>query len=427
VVITTSTTGTTGTTSSQSSTGTGAGGASTACTQLANSGAPITYDAIPSAHGSRPILVRATDDGSLAGVIFATQDVSSPSPIDIASAAFSPWGSWPATIGPVSHVVSSFGDPFAAAPAMAKAQPGFSILFFLQTASFPSAMYLATAAAGQSTFSYPQGTLWDISELARPVALARGAENHLAAYEVGMGGEVDLRVAVVEAAIDTLFIVDPVTCANAPFPADVTEAQGGYLIATAAGRKFGACLLDDGVPGPAKDLQVILLDQVTGQISLSASFGGVDPVAHVALARRAGGAWAVWQENGASAEFVPAIQAVRLDEAGAVAGPVFPVTNSGGTVSPFAAAAIGSNLAVAWVDTLDPSTPTITIRIDVVDAYGALVTSSSIDTAPSWPYEPSLSLLVSPDQTQMLLAWADQASPAPAVARVARLSCVGAL
>lgn len=422
----------TGSTASSSSSSTstassssGNGGAPQSCNGLTLSGERITYEPTPMDHGSRPILVPATDDGSLVSVVFAQAPVESPSdpPIAVAGATFAPWGMWPSSLGPTARVVGFGGDAFATARSPAADQPGFSVLFYLPTDSFPSDMYLAPAAAGKSYDPFPQGISWDAWEPAWGVALARGASGHLAAYEVGMGADAFLSVAFVGGGSPTPFVIDEVACANAPFTADVAEVEGGYLLATAAGRKFGACPLDDGIPGPAKDLHVIRVDQATKQVSLAASFEGTDPLTHVALARRAQGAWVVWQENGASALTPPPIQAALLDETGAVAGPVFPIPATMGTLGPFAAAALGPNLVVAWVEAFDPSTPTL--RLEVFSEAGTYLSSASINTAPSWLYDASLSLLPSPDGTQLLMAWADEASPEQAMVRVVRFSCTG--
>ncbi len=415
---------------STSSTTGGSGGAPPACQALVLSGPPITYEPSSSEHGSRPSLVPATDDGALVSVVFLREPLEGPyeGPSRVASATLSPWGSWPSSLGPEDQAVGFFGDPFAAAPAMPEAQPGFSVLFYLPTNSFPSDMFLAPAVAtGTSYDPFPAGVSWDAWEPAWPSALARGASGHLAAYQLGMGPSSYLSVALVDAPSGDMTVMPEVACASAPFTVDAIPAAGGFLVATATGRPFGACPLDDGIPGPATELDVIRLDQETMTLSLAASFEEIDPIAHVALAPRADGAWLVWQSTGASAESPPPIQAVPLDEQGAPAGAVFSVTGSGQTTGPFAAAALGARLAVAWIDWLDPSSPTI--RLDLFDEEGAFVSGASLGTSGAWLYDASLALLASPDGTALLASWADESDqppPAPATVRVARFACTGA-
>ena len=414
----------TSSTSSTSSSSSGSGGAPPTCDQLLLTGAPITYEPTSFEHGSRPSLVPATDDGSLVSVVLARQIVEGPSvpPIRIVDASFSPWGDWPSTLGPADQVCSFGGEAFAVAPAMAAGQPGFATLFYLPTSSFPSDMYLAPGASPKTSYDpFPEGISWDAGEPAWPVALARGATGMLAAYQIGVGSHSFMSLALVDSASLSVEVVHDVACADAPFTAAAVPAQGGFLVATAAGRAFGACMLDDGVPGPADEVHVMRFDQAKMQLTLSASFEEPDPLAHIALAKRGGGAWVVWQSDGASAEAPPPIRAARLDEGGLPVGPVFPITHDGETTGPFAAASIGPLLAVAWVDSLDPGYPTL--RLDLFDEAGALVTGSSINTGPAWLYNASLSLLPSPDGRQLLLAWSDIASPDPATVRVARFSC----
>src|SRR6185369_9549327 len=94
-------------------------------------------------------------------------------------------------------------------------------------------------------------------------------------------------------------------------------------------------------------------------------------------------------------------------------------TQDGQNSFPFAAAALGPGLVVAWIDALDPTIPTI--RLDLFDESGALVSGTSV--SPSTWIEPSLSLLPAPSGDGFLVAWTEHDAPAPAVIRVARFSC----
>jgi hypothetical protein len=218
-----------------------------------------------------------------------------------------------------------------------------------------------------------------------------------------------------------------IACADAPFPAASIPTKEGFLVAAASGRPFDSCQNDDGIPGPAKEVQVSRLVLGPGEFTPTTSFEEPDPIAHLALAKAAEGGWLVWQSNGQSALQSPPIRAVRLDDSGALASPIFDVTQDGQSSMPFAAAALGPWLAVAWVDALDPSYPTL--QLHLFDEKGTLVTGASHYTAPSWLYDASLSLLPSPDGRHLLLAWADYqpGGPFAAVTRVARFSCGDAL
>jgi hypothetical protein len=430
---TSATSATSTTSSSTTSTGSGVGGAP-ACDDLFLSGNPITSDAPLFEMATRPRLVPATDGGKLVSVVLARQLNEGPTwpPTRIVHAQIEPWDVWPESLGAEYQVCSFGGDAFEAAPALPAEQPGFATLFYLPTGQFPSDMYLAPAVSpGASYDPFPQGTQWDAWEPAWGVALARGSAGHLAAHEYTVGNGPNpptfLDVALVDAATPGVTVVPGVTCANTPFPAAAVPTSGGFLVATAAGRAFGACFDDDGAPGPADEVQVIRVDQASGQLTLSASFQDPDPIAHLALAGRADGAWLVWQNNGQSALQPPPVQAVRLDASGAVAGSIFQVTKDGETDRPFAAAALGPWLAVAWIAAFDASASVI--HVDLFDESGAFVIGTSITTAPFGAPATSLSLLASPGDNQLLLAWAGIV-PSPSVQatlQVARISCAKAL
>ena len=420
-----STVSTSVTASSTSASSSGSGGAPFECSSLFLSGSPITYGVSEAEHGSRPALVPTTDDGAEVSVVHARTavDDTSGAPPRIANVTFSPWGKWPSGLGGEHQVSWLGGERFAVAPAWPAAQPGVATIFFLPTDAFPSDIYFAPSAAPDQSYDpHPPGVSWNAWEPAAVVALARGSSFHLAAHQIGLASATFMTLVLVDEMLGAVPIHD-VTCASAPFPADIVTTASGFLVASASGRAFGACPLDDGIPGPADQLQVMKLDEAGKQLSLSFAFDEPDPLAHVVLAKAPHGAWVVWQNDGSSA-FQPApVRAVRLDEQGAPLGAVFAVVGDGQTSGPIAAAGVGPLLAVAWVDALDPSTPTL--RLDLFDESGAWVSGSSVNTAPSWLHDPSLSLLPSPDARSILLAWSDRDAPAPAAVRVARFSCAG--
>lgn len=410
---------TTTTTTTSTSTGTG-GGLPSTCPNLGITGQAISYVSAAALHGARPRLVRASATETM--VVFAREAINDPAnpPPTIGSVVFEPWGVWPQSLGSVVQVAAFGGEGFAAAPGAA--EPSAAVLFFLPTGQFPSDMYLAPTVAPNSYYDpYPDGISWDAWEPAWATALARGAGGHLAAFQVGFPSGTFLRAELVSDNL-TLTELGDLACADAPFPADLTEVASGYLLATANGREFGSCNDDDGIPGPATRLHVMRIDPAVGSAPLSAAFEGVDRMAHVALARSFGGAWLAWQESGESAFAPPPIHAVALDDYGGVAGSVFDVTSDGQTSGPLAIADLGGLLAIAWVDNLDPGTPSF--QIDLFDAEGAKVASSSYQSPESFLYDPSLSMLASDDGRNLLLSWSALGPAGPAMVEVLRLSCL---
>jgi hypothetical protein len=404
-------------------------GAPLTCKELFLSGDPITYEPTSFEHGTRPTLVPVTEDGTLVSVVHARQLVEGPTgpPFRIAHATFAPWGAWPSTLGPTDQAVWFGGEAFAVAPAAPAGQPGFALSFYRPTDAAPENIYLAPSVEPHTSYEpYPEGVAFDGVEPAWVVALARGATSYLAAYQREIPGDpsVYMKMGIVDADSLGAEVYPGIACAKAAFPAAAVPSQGGFLLAAASGRKFAACGLDDGIPGPADEVQVTRFDLGKKDLTLSAAFQQPDPLVHVLLAKAShGGAWVAWRNNGASAEFPPPIQAARLDEAGFQTGPVFDVATNGQPELPFAIAALGDLLAVVWIDTLDPGPPTL--RLDLLDASGAFVTGASINTGPSWLHDSPLSLLPAPNGKGLLLAWSDMDSPEPAIVRVARFTCAG--
>ncbi len=416
---TTATTATTTTTTTSTSTGAG-GGLPSTCPNLGITGQAISYTSAAALHGARPRLVRASATETM--VVFAREAISDPTspPPTIGSVVFSPWGDWPQSLGSVVQVAAFGGEGFAAAPGAA--EPSAAVLFFLPTGQFPSDIYLAPMVAPNSFYDpYPGGVSWDAWEPAWATALARGAGGHLAAFQVGFPSGTFLRAELVSDNL-TLSELADLACADAPFPADLTQVASGYLLATANGREFGSCDDDDGIPGPATRLHVMRIDPTLGSVPLASTFEGVDRMAHVALARRPGGAWLAWQETGESAFAPPPIHAVALDDEGNVVGPLFDVTSDGQTAGPLAIADLGGLLAVAWVDNLDPSSSTL--QVSLFGVGGQFVVGTSYQSPESFLYEPSLSLSASDDGRNLLMSWSALGPAGPAMVEVLRLSCL---
>lgn len=87
-----------------------------------------------------------------------------------------------------------------------------------------------------------------------------------------------------------------------------------------------------------------------------------------------------------------------------------------------AATLVGDALAVAHVDTLDPSAPTIVVQIAKPD--GTLGPATSIPTNDAW-LTGRVELQASPDGRSLLVAW-EAAQDQPRIA-LARIDCVTAL
>lgn len=131
-----------------------------------------------------------------------------------------------------------------------------------------------------------------------------------------------------------------------------------------------------------------------------------DLVSHVAMAPASFGAWVVYQTAGLDAEVPPPVFAFRVDAQGdAYPDPTSPIdvaVSPEGTFSAVVAAALGDSLAVAWIDSLDPSAPTIHVQIVRPDL--SLGPATSIATNALW-YTGRLRMIGSLSGATLLLSW----------------------
>lgn len=150
-----------------------------------------------------------------------------------------------------------------------------------------------------------------------------------------------------------------------------------------------------------------------------------DRIDHVGVAPASFGAWVVYQTAGLDAEVPPPIIATRVDASGkpypAGASAEAIAVSPNGTFPEIAVAALGDRLAVAWADIVDPSAPTIVIRI--VNADGTLGPSTSIGTNSLW-FNDRLRLAGSLSGGTLLLSWESLLDSGWQQA-LARVDCLG--
>lgn len=131
-----------------------------------------------------------------------------------------------------------------------------------------------------------------------------------------------------------------------------------------------------------------------------------DLVHHVAIAPTSFGAWVVYQTAGLDAEVPPPVFAFQVDAQGNAypdpANPVDVAVSPEGTYAAVAATALGDSLAVAWIDSVDPSAPTI--RVQIVRPDLSLGPATSIATNALW-YTGRLRMIGSLGGATLLLSW----------------------
>ncbi len=129
--------------------------------------------------------------------------------------------------------------------------------------------------------------------------------------------------------------------------------------------------------------------------------------------------WLVFRESGASAVLQPPGMALPIGLHGG-SGAAFPITDAG--AGQMAVAALDDGLVVATVDAVDPSAPTIILR--VYSSAGLVIAATSFSTNNAWLSGDRLALVASPDGTRFLVGWTGfKATPGTALF-VRRFGCV---
>lgn len=141
------------------------------------------------------------------------------------------------------------------------------------------------------------------------------------------------------------------------------------------------------------------------------------PLIHLELVSTGFGAYLVYQTDATSSDPMPPIRMYRLEHGGELqpgAGP-FALTGSGVATSTIAASAMEDDVVVAWVDSVDPSAPTILVRRSGLN--GIIVAETSIPTNAAW-LSGKLRMVTAHDQRSLLLAWTADVNKSVGVAKV---------
>lgn len=358
---------------------------------------------------SQPTLVRT---GPERVALLFDQEETSPPPISahfLADLFFFAWGDWPDQEPLEGEGFSSIRllNGFAAAGV-----DEYTYTFFA-----PGDEFLESAG----TYFAPQWGLGAYEllnlgpELGRPLFIARGpgAERFIG-YERGAGVGNQL---VAGRVTRELIPETHSGCALDPIAADGLRTDDRYIVAFSTSREFSSCMDDDGIDGPAHDLEVgVWVDgqpaQRSARVDVGSSVIQVQTVAH--------GEWVSVLFSAESDENGEWVFVQRLDRTGeAPQGVVHPVTRMDDDSDRFAAAAWGGRYAVA--KTMFNVTPP-GITIELFDSPNELVASTAVipnvDAGPRGAY----SLLGSPDGSKLLVAWAGDTGPTNRI-HVARLSC----
>lgn len=320
-----------------------------------------------------------------------------PSVID--SVRLDPWGSWPPPIHPPASVADSMPDvsfvsatepkgtfALATVPFPMNAPPGCDL-----TASFGIS---PDAPPGPAAMTFHvAGNCDDF-----PLAVATTDDgSHFVAYDLFLGdkGGLPLRGSAIEVLDGSGNILAQPTfaCASTRFVGDVLATATTFLFVQSASDS-----LDCSVSGTTRRLFLRRFQGATEESFVVAD--GFDDMVYARILPRKGGSWIFYRESGASAEVQPPGMAVPfgIDSA---EGPAFPITHDGS--GPMAVAALAGGFVVAYADLIDPSAPSIIVR--VYSPTGTLVTQTSFSTSSAWLNGDRLTLIASPDGVSFLVGW----------------------
>ncbi|MEZ4297085.1 MAG: hypothetical protein R3B70_19120 [Polyangiaceae bacterium] len=200
----------------------------------------------------------------------------------------------------------------------------------------------------------------------------------------------------------------PTLCTSSPGLGAAVPVEGGFLSVFTA-PKVPESQCDGGFDKPPLSALFYRYTIPPGAgSSLEGKSGAVlsfpEPLDGLHLAPADFGAWAAFHTDGSTSRTAAPITVLRVDPAGSPISPgeQLPVSPSGVVFQSFAIAAVGPRLAVAWIDAIDPSAPTLSIQL--VEPDGTLGAATSIPTNDAW-YKDHLRLLGSPQGDKLLLTW----------------------
>jgi hypothetical protein len=412
---------TTSTVASTTSTGVNSGpggGPSLACGALVGHDPPIELPGSNLALSARHPSLQLLGNGDV--LALARRDApNSPAvgSVNITATRFDPWSGWPPALDPAVEVTPSapaFGFVSSVEPTGT-----FALGFKPFPANAPAGCQLQAsygiapgAPLGPGALSaHENGSCSD-----SPVSVATAGDgSHFVASDIlvsdkngaavrGMSIEVlDPKGNLITSANDA--------CATNLFVGDVLATDSGFLFVQSA-----ADTLDCSTSGPARRLFLRKFDG-GAQEDLDV-YDGFDDLVFARILPRKGGSWIFFRESGASAEVQPPAMAIPFGTDSAD-GQQFAITDPG--AGQVAIAAFRGGFVVATVDSLDPTAPTVLLR--VYSAEGSLTTQSSFSTDDAWLGQDRLAIIASPDSKSLLVGWTGASPGGPDRLIVRRFDC----
>lgn len=356
------------------------------------------------------------------GVPLTTPDFT---PTSVASVRLAPWMLWPPSIHPPNVIYQpGYKTPFVAA---VEPQGTFALGVERYPLNNPTgcdldALFgLVPDAPGPGPGSVSQsmpGTCEDA-----PVGIATAGDGtHLVANDLmvqgGNPGSRILKAVLLDPKGGLLVSLDPY-CASSHFVGDMLSVEGGLFFVHSSS-DGGPCISSPGPQGAARNL---VLHRLHDTVDTTESvYSGDDDLVYARVLPRQDGAWLIYRESGASALVQPPGMAlpVGLQQG---SGSAFPITDSG--AGQMAVAALGGGFVVAVVDSVDPSAPTVLLR--VYSGAGLVLAETSFSTNGAWLNGDRLTLIASPDSTSFLVGWTGTTSKPTSTLFLRRFDCALAL
>jgi hypothetical protein len=337
--------------------------------------------------------------------------------VNITSTRFDPWSGWPPALDPAVDVIASSPgvtfvssvEPTGTFALGLKPFPDNAPLGCQLQASYGIA---SGGPLGPGALSvHANGTCADL-----PISVATAGDgSHLVASDLlasdKNGGLVREMIIEVLAADGNLITSANDACATDRLVGDVLPTTTGFLFV-----QSGGDALDCFNPGPARQLY---LRHFEGGIEETfAVHAGFDDLVYTRILPRPGGSWIFYRESGASAEVQPPAMAMPFG-ADSGAGPEFAITDPG--AGPVAVAALGNGFVVASIDSLDPSSSTILLR--VYSSTGALATQAAFSTGGAGFGLDRVALIGSPTGSSFLVGWTGSNTGSSTKMIVRRFDC----
>ena len=389
------------TTTTTTTTTTGGGGP---CASLSPRAEVRSFDTHPERLGHRPQLVATSADGArVTLVIRADLDPMIMDAVSLLTqVTLDPWSSWSA---------APLGDELLIGAGIEYVTPrtredGLTVWFYFFTQGTGPGMGLLKSAP--TDVPEPPGEVLMGLE-ARPsfVTGPVGSAVGLGTVTFFGGAEhANLAVATPQGMEDHL----DYACTQTPMWMAGIRGPGGFLAALTTPQTLGC---DVG-----RAVEIVRYSEseppaTTHAFDLSTS------LVQLHMVPRSDGAWVVWQTG--DSETSGPLEALRIDQAGQPLSSAIELVGEGTVFETVGLATLGDDLAVAYSDAFDPSTPTIVVEVFADDGFpkaGAMVTPLAWPR-PNEPY----ALLGSPSEDALLLAWS-AAEPDPGVAGTAQVYAV---